>query len=197
MQNMYKHAGSLKESCRYLGIEFILTFVVTGICLALMIFNLFEYKPYIAYKLKTPIDYHVIDAEEESYLYVATSQLANAGNGLFTAITIYKDEIIAVFAGEILSDTEAEKRAKQGKDQYFIAMLNGSIMDSINSTCFAKYANDASGLSLSSFKNNSKITVDEKGNVCIVAKRKIKAGEEIFCAYGKRYWMKYNKNLLG
>jgi len=36
----------------------------------------------------------IIDADEADYLYVSLSQLPNAGNGLFTAIDIYKDEVI-------------------------------------------------------------------------------------------------------
>ena len=38
-----------------------------------------------------------INAPESDYLYVQTSQLPNAGKGLFTAITIYKEEIISYF----------------------------------------------------------------------------------------------------
>lgn len=132
-----------------------------------------------------------IQAQESDYLYVAPSQIANSGNGLYTAIDIYKEEVIALFKGEILSNEEAEKRVKANKDQYFINLLNGTIMDSIHTHCFAKYANDASGLSTSRFKNNANIGLDENEQVCIIAKRKIKAGEEIFCGYGKKYWKKH------
>ncbi len=129
-----------------------------------------------------------IQAEEEDYLYVKTSQLLNSGNGLFTAIDIYKDEIISVFKGEILSNTESELRTKNEANQYFMNLLNGSILDCKNTYCFAKFANDASGFTKSEFKNNCKITLDEDDNVCLIAIRKIKLGEEIFCDYGKRYW---------
>lgn len=131
-----------------------------------------------------------IDASESDYLYIATSQIPHSGNGLYTAIDIYKDEVIALFKGEVLSDAEANKRAAQNKDQYFINLLNGSIMDSIKTPCFAKYANDAAGMSKTSFKNNANIGLDETDQVCLIAKRKIKAGEEIFCGYGKKYWQK-------
>lgn len=132
-----------------------------------------------------------IEAAESDYLYMAPSQIPHSGNGLYTAIDIYKDEVIALFKGEILSNEEAKKRVKANKDQYFINLLNGTIMDSINTACFAKYANDASGLSASNFKNNADIGLDENELVCIIAKRKIKAGEEIFCSYGKKYWKKH------
>ena len=141
--------------------------------------------------MKKSTDTNAIHAPEKSYLYIAVSQLANAGNGLFTAIDIYKDEVIATYKGEILTDVQAANRAKKGINQYFITMLDGSIMDSIKSSCFAKYANDATGLSTNTFKNNSRIMLDENDNVCIIASRKIKAGDEVFCSYGKRYWKKY------
>jgi SET domain-containing protein len=136
--------------------------------------------------LKT--DQNKIQAQESDYLYIQTSQLPNSGNGLFTAIDIYEDEIISVFKGEVLSDVEAELRAKNQANQYFMNLVNGSILDCKNTDCFAKYANDASGFSKSDFKNNAKITLDENNNVCLIAIRKIKLEEEIFCDYGKKYW---------
>lgn len=140
--------------------------------------------------LKTP-NFNTIEALEADYLYTKPSQLPNAGNGLFTAIAIYKDETIAVFKGELLTDIQAEKRALEGNDKYFINLLNGSIMDSMNVACFAKYANDASGFANSNFKNNAKITLDDNDKVCIQATRNIKANEELFCSYGKSYWKKH------
>jgi SET domain-containing protein len=137
-------------------------------------------------------DQDTIQALESDYLYVATSQLPNSGKGLFTAITIYKDEIISEFKGEIVSDVEAEIRMKNGTDQYFMNLLNGSILDCRNTDCFAKYANDANGFSKSAFKNNAKISLDENQNVCLIAVKKLKSGEEIFCDYGKKYWKKHS-----
>ncbi len=141
-------------------------------------------------------DQNKIQAEESDYLYIQTSQLPSSGNGLFTAIDIYKDEIISIFKGEILSDIEAELRAKNNANQYFMNLHNGSILDCKNTDCFAKYANDANGFSIpkfrDNFKNNAKITLDENNNVCLIAIRKIKSGEEIFCDYGKRYWKKHS-----
>lgn len=132
-----------------------------------------------------------IDALESDYLYVASSQLPGSGNGLYTATDIYKDEIIAVFKGEILSDRQIALRIKKGEDRYFISMLNGGIMDSMKTACFAKYANDAEGFGKSSYRNTAKIALDDDGNVCIVAKRHIRQYEEIFCGYGKTYWKKH------
>jgi uncharacterized protein len=134
---------------------------------------------------------NIIESPEYDYLYTKISQIPDSGNGLFTAIPIYKDEIIAIFKGEILTSKVAEIRAKQGNDKYFISLLNGTIMDSMLVECFAKYANDASGFSKSEFKNNAKIALDDCENVCLIATKKIKIGEEIFCDYGKKYWKKH------
>ena len=132
-----------------------------------------------------------IEAPESDYLYIQDSQITNAGKGLFTAIDIYPNEIISLFKGEILTDNEAQKRVSEGNDRYFINMLDGSILDSMNVDCFAKYANDAEAFSKLEFKNNSKITLDEDDNVCIVATKKIKSQQEIFCSYGVKYWKKH------
>ncbi len=134
---------------------------------------------------------NIIDASESDYLYIQQSQIPNSGKGLFTAITIYKDEIISLYKGEILTDIQTELIVLQGNDKYFINLLNGNIMDSMHTECFAKYANDASGFSASNFKNNAEITLNEKGDVCLIAIKKIKFEEEIFCSYGKRYWKKH------
>lgn len=133
-----------------------------------------------------------IEALESDYLYIAASQIPNSGKGLFTAINIYKDEIVSVFKGEILTNTQVKLRADKGNDKYFINMINGTIMDSMHIKCFAKYANDAEGFLKSGFKNNTKIGLDEVGNVCIIATRNIKSGLEIFCGYGKEYWKKHS-----
>jgi len=143
--------------------------------------------------LKTS-DNNKIDAPESEYLFISQSQIPDSGSGLFTAIDIYKDEIIALFKGEILTEIRAKQRANKGNDKYFINLLEGSIMDSMNVMCFAKYANDTKGSANSNFKNNAIITMDDNDRVCIKAIRNIKAKEEIFCGYGARYWKKHGSN---
>ena len=132
-----------------------------------------------------------IDLPESNYLFVGPSKIPYSGNGLYTAIELFKEEIISIFKGEILNETQAQKRVADGQDQYFINLPTGRIMDSKNVECFAKYANDAEGLAGSKFKNNTLITLDDDDNVCIEALRNIKANEELFCGYGKKYWSKH------
>jgi SET domain-containing protein len=141
-------------------------------------------------------DQNIINAEELDYLYTKKSQIMNSGSGLYTAITIYKDEIIATYGGTIITNEEAIHLASIKKDAYFINLLDGTILDSMNSDCFARYANDANGFSKTDYKNNCKIALDENNNVCLIALRKIKSGEEIFCSYGKRYWENQTKPIL-
>ncbi len=141
-----------------------------------------------------PIDFDVIDAPENTYLSISVSQLPASGNGLYTSIAIYKEEIIAVFKGKILTEQQAAIRSDNNLDQYFIQMLDGSILDSMETKCFAKYANDTKGSSNSLFRNNAKIAIDDNDNVCLIATRNIKASEEIFCTYGKDYWKKHYRN---
>lgn len=139
-------------------------------------------------------DYDNIDADEGDYLYVQTSQIPNSGNGLFTSIDIEKDEIVSKFIGEVISDEEAQKRADDNDDQYFMSLPSGEMLDCKRTKCFAKYANDAEGIP-SKFKNNTFIAMDDDDDVVLVAKRDIKAGEEIFTGYGKEYWKKHGIGL--
>lgn len=139
-----------------------------------------------------------ITAKESSYLFIGPSQLPNSGNGLFSSIEIYKDEVIALFKGEILTNDQALKRAEKGDDRYFISLLDGGIMDSRKTKCFAKYANDVNGSvgtchDASLLKNNSKIMIDDDNTICLIATTKIKEGAEIFCEYGYRYWKNQRK----
>jgi len=129
-----------------------------------------------------------IEAAESDYLYTQNSQIANAGLGLFTAITIHRSEIIAIFKGETLNSKQSKKRADKGENAYFLKLPNGNILDTNNSKCLAGFANDAEGTIKSAFNNNAEIVMDEQQNICLMARKKIEAGEEIFCAYGKKYW---------
>jgi SET domain-containing protein len=132
-----------------------------------------------------------IESKESDYLFIEESNISGAGLGLFTAINIFKDEIISIFKGEVLSQKQAKIRVLKREDRYFMNLPNGSIFDTSQTDCFAKYANDASGFSKSDFTNNAIIKLEDANKICLVAKRKIKAGEEIFCAYGQKYWDKH------
>jgi hypothetical protein len=129
---------------------------------------------------------NTILAPEIDYLYTALSSINDAGQGLFTAIKIYKDEIISVYTGELLSNKESIKRAERQENQYFITLLSGKTLDSKHTPRFAKYANDAH---LSLFKNNAKIALNDKNQVCLIATKNIAQYTEILTSYGKAYWL--------
>lgn len=135
-----------------------------------------------------------IGIPESDYLFIEESQLPNAGRGLYTAVALYKDEEITVFKGDVITEKQIKDRVSNDEDKYFVTLLNGKILDCMHTECFAKYANDAQGYT-SIFTNNAKITINEQYEVCLVAVRKIKAGEEIFCGYGKRYWAKHKNDV--
>ena len=134
-----------------------------------------------------------IPLQEEDYLYTAISGLPGAGQGLFTALPLYKDEVIAIFHGERLSAKEAEERATQGLDRYFMELPDGTTLDAMGVQGFAKFANDAQGSESTSLRNNAKIALDDDGQVCLRATRRIREGEEVLCGYGKRYWQRHGE----
>lgn len=144
--------------------------------------------------MKRESEYFEIHAPEKEYLYVQHSQITEAGKGLFTAISIFKNEIIAVFRGKILTDEEVKRRTSLNYTTYFMNLPDGKILDCIHTRGFAKYANDAEGNSVSSFKNNSSIILCEE-DVCLVATKTILPGQEIFCSYGKDYWKHFLKHM--
>lgn len=132
-----------------------------------------------------------IEAQEAEYLFIADSQIANSGKGLYTRIKIYKGEIIAIYKGEIISNKEAAKREQKGQDHYFMTLSDTKIIDAMHTASYAKYANDALGLVKSEFTNNAQFVLEKKNMVTLIAKRNIPAESEIFCSYGKAYWKKH------
>jgi hypothetical protein len=49
-----------------------------------------------------------IDAKEKDYLYVKESQIFGSGKGLYTAIPIYKDEVISLFTVSLYTSDAAD-----------------------------------------------------------------------------------------
>ncbi len=130
--------------------------------------------------------------QESVFLRTKESQIPNSGKGLFLLVDKQKGDLISLFRGEILSYEAAEERAKKNEDGYFINQSNGTILDSMHVECFAKYANDAHGLTKSKFKSNAEIQLSGyPDTACLVAIRDIKAGEEIFTSYGRKYWKNF------
>ena len=116
-------------------------------------------------------------------LEIKASNIKEAGQGLFTNVDIEVGDWIAEFTGELISDEEANKL--QGSRGHYLVSTDRGILDVFNSTSPAIKANDARG---TSFKNNSEIVEQTNGEVWLVATKRIRAGEEVFCDYGSEYW---------
>lgn len=134
--------------------------------------------------------------QEAEFLVVKPSQIPDSGRGLFLLTARKQGELVALFRGEVLTYEQAEQRAAKGEDGYFINMANGTILDSMYVECFAKYANDAHGFKKTRFKNNAQIQLSGRGDIaCLVALRDIKEGEEVFTAYGRKYWKNFKAKM--
>lgn len=124
-------------------------------------------------------------------LFVNESLIPNAGKGLFTDTPIKKGEIIIEYTGEQLTWAECEKRndAQEGVNGYFFFVSKNFCIDAQNTPdSLGRYANDAQGYKrVPGLKNNAEYQIIKR-RPYIVAKRNIKAGEEIFVSYGKEYW---------
>lgn len=132
-------------------------------------------------------------AKEAKYLEVKDSHFT--GKGLFTKKDIKKGEWICTYMGEYIDNDEALRRCDEGIDQFLVETVNDGILDSMPIFCHAMYANDAAGLTRQpGIRNNAEIAILE-GGPRMVAKRNIKAGEEILVGYGRVYWNNVKRRL--
>lgn len=133
------------------------------------------------------------DTSLDEHLFVDLSTIPKAGLGLFSKKDFNVDDIICEFSGELIDESEVDRRNKKKSGDYFIDMGGDITLDSYNSDCLAKYANDADGPNkVTGLTNNSEIVVfKDDFSACIVATRPIKKGEEILVSYGKSYWDNY------
>lgn len=130
----------------------------------------------------------------EKFLIVKDSQIPNAGKGLYTTVDIKKGERIIEYKGKVTSWKDADH---MGGDNPFIFYVNDDhvIDGSKNKKSYAKYANDARGLTrIKGLKNNSEFEEDDV-RVYIIATKNIAAGEEVFVDYGPDYWATVKENM--
>jgi SET domain-containing protein len=115
---------------------------------------------------------------------IKQSLIPNAGLGLFTLQDIKKGQVISAYYGEKITYSELSKRFNDGKGRYAVAINSRYCIDAENSSCPARFANDAKG---SKFKNNCQF-VTNKGAVALYSTKNIKQGEELLVRYGSSYW---------
>ncbi len=127
-------------------------------------------------------------------LFVKTSTLPNAGNGLFTKIDLKKGDVVTEYIGRRRTWAQVEDDVDNG---YIYHIDDENVIDAKNNKAsFGRYANDAAGLQrVQGLHNNSEYFEKEK-KVFIRAKKNIAAGHEIFVSYGNRYWKQVKENLL-
>lgn len=123
----------------------------------------------------------------EKQLIIKRSTIPGAGKGLFTKKFISKGTRIVQYKGY----TTTWKAVQQAKDfnGYVFYIKRDVVIDAKNYvTTFARFANDASGITKIKGVNNNCVYTIEGDKVFIDAKKDIHAGEEIFVPYGKEYW---------
>ncbi len=124
-------------------------------------------------------------------LCIKKSNIPAAGKGLFTKVDIAKGTRIIEYKGKITTWKEVLKAEASTNifNRYLYYVNKNHVIDAMPYTkTFARYANDASGLSkIKGLANNCKY-VKDNGRVFMEAIKDIEAGEEILIDYGKEYW---------
>lgn len=130
----------------------------------------------------------------EKQLFVKTSTIPNSGKGLFTKKFIPKGTRIVEYKGRI--STWKDVKDEDGKNGYIFYVNRNHVIDGKPYTkAFARYANDANGLTkVKGLVNNCDYVTDGL-KAYIESKKDIPAGAEIFVDYGKDYWKVIRENI--
>jgi SET domain-containing protein len=129
---------------------------------------------------------------------VKRSSLPGAGKGLFAKRDFKKGERIIEYGGEIITESELNKRAENNVYGYSFYINSRRVIDAFYTPNeLARYANDAKGLFRKEGLKNNCSYVIYNHRCWIQAERPIKAGEELFVSYGASYWrdIRYNLSL--
>ncbi|KAF0686808.1 Aste57867_21405 [Aphanomyces stellatus] len=116
-----------------------------------------------------------------------TSQLPNAGAGLFATKAFTKNDVICEYRGEVLGTKEA---LHVGDKSYLMRLGNGVYVDARDSLdVMARYINDCRSKGV----HNVVFDKQPEQQVALVrALHDIEPGEELFADYGRWYWLAYN-----
>jgi uncharacterized protein len=124
---------------------------------------------------------------------IKTSQLPNAGKGLFALVEFKRGDIVCEYEGEIVTWAECERRSKEGHEGYAFFMTKNRCVDAyFTPWAFGRYANDARGVGrVEGLRNNAQYEIKRRDGVqkvFIVATRTIHPDQEVFVHYGDDYW---------
>ena len=107
-----------------------------------------------------------------------------AGLGLFAGESIKKGEMIVEYAGNILTQKEADEKSS---NQYLFEISKNKTVDGYPRWNIARYCNHACEVAA-----NAESDV-KKGRVFIIATKGIKEGEEILYDYGEEFALEHIK----
>jgi uncharacterized protein len=123
----------------------------------------------------------------DKQLSIKKSTLVDAGKGLFTKKAIAKGTRITEYKGRL--QPWKDVKDEDGYNGYLMYINRNAVINGLHhKKTFARYANDAAGLTrIQGLRNNAEFV--SEGHRCFLeALRDIKAGEEIFAGYGHEYW---------
>ena len=129
-------------------------------------------------------------------LIVKRSTLPSSGKGLFTKVRIPAGTRIVEYLGKITTWKDANHQ--DGKNGYIYYISRNHVIDALpKKSAWARYANDASGMSRKKGITNNSDYVEHGRRVYIESKKEIPPGAEILVSYGKEYWdvIRFNTKL--
>ena len=109
---------------------------------------------------------------------------SRTGLGLFASKPFKKKAYIATYRGPLISNAEAEARERRGV-RYLFELNSRWTIDGSSRWNLARYANH-------SCRPNAE-AVERKRKIVLVARRRIKEGEEVTYDYGKDYFVAFIK----
>lgn len=129
----------------------------------------------------------------EKHLFVQESTIPGAGKGLFTKVEIPKGTRVVEYKGR----RTVWKEVKNDSSNYYIYTINrNNVIDAQKTmSAFARYANDAKGLTRVKGLTNNAVYVNEGTRAFIETIKTIPAGAEILVNYTKEYWDVMKENL--
>jgi hypothetical protein len=121
-------------------------------------------------------------------LEVKTSNIPNAGKGLFAAREFKKDSVIGVYAGEVL--TLAQHSARHGANKHdhgpYSIQVGNRIVDAACRRGLMSLANGSKSMARANarFVDN----IRPSGGINVKATKRIRSGQEIIVYYGADYF---------
>jgi SET domain-containing protein len=131
-------------------------------------------------------------AFQEKHLQIRKSKLPGAGKGLFTREFIAKGTRITEYKGR--SQKWKVVKDQDGYNGYLMYINRNVVINGEKSLkTWARYANDAKGLTkVEGLRNNAEY-ISEGPRCFLDALRDIQPGEEILAGYGREYWVLIRK----